>query len=114
MSFVYGNEFRKDDKVVIPAIWQHADCWAITEVFRRHPDVKLCLSGHMRTWVRCEYRGVWYVCGGAASGAWWNGSEYGFPPCYGKFNLFADGTFTCEFIDYGWKAQQLRGKELSL
>ena len=93
-------------------MWQHADCWAISEVFRKHPHVKLCLSGHMHTCDRCEYRGVWYICGGAASGAWWNGSEYGFPPCYGKLDLFADGTFTYDFVDYGWTARR-QGKELN-
>ena len=55
---------------------------------------------------------MWYVCGGAASGAWWNGSEYGFPPCYGKLDLFADGTFTYDFVDYGWTARKWQGKEL--
>ena len=59
---------------------EEADCWELTEVFRRNPLVKLCLSGHMHTCDRVEYRGVWYVCGGAVSGAWWGGSEYGFPP----------------------------------
>jgi hypothetical protein len=111
-SSVYGDECRKGNDVLIPGIWQHADCWAITEVFRRHPNVKLCLSGHMHTCDRCEYRGVWYVCGGAVSGAWWDGSEYGFPPCYGRLDLFADGAFTYEFVDYGWSARKWSGKEL--
>lgn len=112
-SQVYGDECRtKDNNNLIPGIWHHADCWAITEVFRKNPQVKLCLSGHMHTCDRCEYRGVWYICGGAASGAWWRGSEYGFPPCYGQLDLYADGTFTYEFVDYGWKTRQWRGKEL--
>lgn len=115
-SQVYGDSCRKiTDKTqdnLIPGIWHHADCWAISEVFRKNPNVKLCLSGHMHTCDRCEYRGVWYICGGAASGAWWNGSEYGFPPCYGKINLYADGTFSYDFIDYGWTARKWQGKEL--
>jgi len=111
-SFVYGDSCRKNNDNVVPGVWQHADCWAISEVFRKHPHVKLCLSGHMHTCDRCEYRGVWYICGGAVSGAWWNGSEYGFPPCYGKLDLFADGTFTYDFIDYGWTARKWQGKEL--
>lgn len=111
-SQVYGDSCRKEKANEVPAVWHHLDCWAITEVFRKNPHVKLCLSGHMHTCDRCEYRGVWYVCGGAASGAWWNGSEYGFPPCYGKLDLFADGTFTYDFVDYGWKARKWQGKEL--
>jgi len=111
-SQVYGDDCRKEKANEVPAIWHHLDCWAISEVFRKNPHVKLCLSGHMHTCDRCEFRGVWYVCGGAASGAWWNGSEYGFPPCYGNIDLFADGTFTYDFVDYGWKARKWHGKEL--
>ncbi len=112
-SLLYGDGYRKGNNNVVPGIWQHADCWAISEVFRKHPNVKVCLSGHMHTWDRCEYRGVWYICGGAVSGAWWGGAEYGFPPCYGKIDLFADGTFTYEFIDFGWPARKWSGKQLS-
>ena len=111
-SHVYGDSCRKQNDNLVPGIWHHADCWAISEVFRKNPQVKLCLSGHMHTCDRCEYRGVWYVCGDAASGAWWNGSEYGFPPCYGKLDLFADGTFRYDFVEYGWTARTWRGKEL--
>lgn len=113
-SSVYGDACRKGNDVVIPGVWQHADCWAITELFRRHPNVKLCLSGHMHTCDRCEYRDVWYVCGGAASGAWWGGAEYGFPPLYGRLDLYADGTFDYRFTDYGWPARRWSGKELKV
>jgi hypothetical protein len=113
-GLAYGGECRKANDNLVPGIWIHADCWAITELFRRHPNVKLCLSGHMHTCDRCEYRGVWYICGGAASGAWWAGSEYGFPPLYGKLDLFADGTFNYEFVDYGWPARGWKGKELKV
>lgn len=111
-SSVYGDGQRKEDGVLVPKTWQHADCWEITEVFRRHPNVKLCLSGHMHTCDRVEYRGVWYVCGGAASGSWWAGSEYGFPPLYGAIDFYQDGAFEYRFVDYGWKARAWKGKEL--
>ena len=111
-SSLYGNGYRKADGVLIPKVWQHVDCWEISEVFRRHPNVKLCLSGHMHTWDRCEYRGVWYICGGAGSGSWWKGAEYGFPPCYGAIDFYGNGEFDYRFTDYGWKARQWRGKEL--
>ncbi len=113
-SSLYGDSYRKTDGVLIPKIWQHVDCWAISELFRRYPNVKLCLSGHMHTCDRCEYRGVWYICGGAASGAWWNGSEYGFPPLYGALDLYTDGTFDYCFTDYNWKARKWSGKELKI
>lgn len=113
-SLVYGDATRKGNTNVVPGVWQHADCWAITEVFRRHPNVRLCLSGHMHTCDRVEYRGVWYVCGGAASGAWWGGAEYGFVPCYGLVTLYPAGAFDYEFVDYGWGARKWSGKELAV
>ncbi len=111
-SSLYGNGQRQETGVLIPKVWQHTDCWEISELFRRHGNVKLCLSGHMHTQDRCEYRGTWYICGGAASGAWWQGSEYGFVPCYGQIDFFADGTFNYAFVDYGWKARKWSGAEL--
>ena len=117
-SLVYGDETRKGNNNVVPGTWQHADCWAITELFRHHAGVdgkggvKLCLSGHMHTRDRCEYRGVWYVCGGAVSGSWWEGSEYGFPPSYSLIDFYSDGTFEYSFVDYGWPARDWVGKEL--
>lgn len=113
-SSVYGNSCVKERDVVVPGTWQHFDCWEISEIFRQFPNVKLCLSGHMHTQDRCEYRGVWYVCGGAVSGAWWGGSEYGFLPCYGQIDFFPDGAFTYQFVDYQWPMRQWSGQELKL
>ncbi len=113
-SSLYGDSCRKGNDNIVPGVWQHSDCWAITEVFRRHPNVKLCLSGHMHTIDRCEYRGVWYICGGAVCGSWWAGSEYGFLPTYGRIDLFADGTFDYRFTDYGWTSRDWKGKQLPL
>jgi 3',5'-cyclic-AMP phosphodiesterase len=111
-GMTYGEEARKANGNLVPGVWMHTDCFAITEVFRKHPNVKLCLSGHMHTCDRCEYRGVWYICGGAASGAWWNGAEYGFPPMYGQLNLHEDGSFQYNFTDYNWPTRQYKGKQL--
>jgi 3',5'-cyclic-AMP phosphodiesterase len=111
-SLVYGDSCRKGNDNVVPGVWQHADCWAITELFRKHANVKLCLSGHMHTQDRCEYRGVWYICGGAVSGSWWGGAEYGFSPCYGQIDFFSNGVFEYRFVDYGWSARAWKGKQL--
>lgn len=111
-SSLYGDSTRKDKTLAVPGAWQQIDCFAISEIFRKHPNVKLCLSGHMHTQDRCDYRGVSYICGGAASGAWWDGAEYGFPPCYGAVTLYDDGRFDYEFVDYGWTARAYKGKKL--
>jgi Icc protein len=112
-SSVYGDTCRKGRDLVVPGNWQHLDCWEISELFRQHGKVKLCLSGHMHTQDECRYRGTTYICGGAACGAWWEGSEYGFPPCYGKIRLFADGGFEYSFIDYQWTGRAWKGKQFA-
>lgn len=109
---VYGNECKKLEGNLLPKSWVHQDCWVLTEIFRQHPNVKLCLSGHIHTCDRVEYRNVWYICGGAASGAWWEGSQFGFPPCYGQLDLYDNGQFEYRFIDYGWKAREWKGMKL--
>lgn len=109
-SSLYGDSRRRGNSIDVPGGWQHADCWLLSEIFRAAGNVRLCLSGHMHTQDRCEYRGTWYICGGAASGAWWNGAEYGFPPCYGLIDLHPDGRFDYAFVDYGWPAREWRGK----
>ncbi len=63
---------------------------------------------------RCEYRGVWYISGVAASGAWRNGSQYGFPPCYEQLDQYDDGTFSYQFVDYGWTKRDWQGEEYAI
>ena len=46
-SQVYGDACRKEKANEVPAVWHHLDCWAISEVFRKNPHVKLL-------WGRCS------------------------------------------------------------
>ena len=72
----------------------------LRELFKKHGNVKLCLSGHMHLNDRCDVDGVSYICDGAVSGAKWKGSKrqtaegYGlidphFPENYFLQQLFA-------------------------
>lgn len=63
----------------------------IRELFLKHENVRLALSGHQHHVDRCEYDRVVYICGGAVSGAWWNGSYAHFPPAYVILDLWPDG-----------------------
>ncbi len=51
------------------------DVHRLLALFRQHPNVKVCLSGHIHTTERMEYDGVTYICSGAVSGMWWRGIE---------------------------------------
>lgn len=82
----------------------HRDGREIKNLFAKHPNVKLCLSGHLHLVDRVDYCGVSYVCNGAVSGAWWKGKNHDFSEGYGVINLYDDGSFDNEYVTYGWKA----------
>lgn len=84
----------------LPGQHLHADAYELVELFRRYPNVKLCLAGHMHTRQRIEYAGLWFVDSPAVCGAWWRGDFLGGAPGYTVLDLRPDGTFEAEFRDY--------------
>ncbi len=70
------------------------------DLFRKNENVKLCLSGHQHHVDRCDYAGVSYICGGAVSGAWWEGDYFGFPPAWVSLELMPDGVIEHEVMFY--------------
>lgn len=53
----------------------HTDTSKIVSLFYKHPNVKLCLSGHIHLRDKVVYNNVTYLCNGAVSGAWWEGNK---------------------------------------
>lgn len=78
----------------------HTDTSKIINLFYRHPNVKLCLSGHIHLRDKVEYNNVTYICNGAVSGAWWEGNRRQTAPGYGILDLFADGHFQERYVNY--------------
>lgn len=78
----------------------HTDTSKIISLFYKHPNVKLCLSGHLHMKDKVVYNGVTYLCNGAVSGAWWNGNRRETAPGYGIIDLFADGSFEEQYVNY--------------
>jgi Icc protein len=78
----------------------HTDTAKIISLFYRHPNVKLCLSGHIHLREKLVYNNITYICDGAVSGAWWEGNRRETAPGYGLIDLYADGTFTEHYINY--------------
>jgi len=78
----------------------HTDTAKIINLFYQHPNVKLCLSGHLHMRDKVIYNGVTYLCNGAVSGAWWKGNRRETAPGYGLIDLFADGTFEESYVNY--------------
>lgn len=83
----------------------HRDAADLFKVMEKHDNVKLILSGHLHLIDRCEYKGKTFICDGAVSGAWWKGKHQGFSEGYGVFDIYPDGTFDHQYVDFGWKAE---------
>jgi len=78
----------------------HTDTSKIINLFYEHPNVKLCLSGHIHLREKLVYNNVTYICNGAVSGAWWEGNRRQTAPGYGLIDLYADGSFNESYITY--------------
>lgn len=89
-----------------PSSRQHTDALQLKDLFVKHPNVKLCLSGHTHQIDEVDFRGVKYLCGGAVAGNWWGDDGRpslifdGFPPAYTIIDLFEDGLISYENIFY--------------
>ncbi|RQO75153.1 metallophosphoesterase [Pedobacter sp. KBW06] len=78
----------------------HTDTAKIISLFHQHPNVKLCLSGHIHLRDKVTYNEVTYICNGAVSGAWWKGNKRETAPGYGLIDLYADGKFEERYVNY--------------
>jgi 3',5'-cyclic AMP phosphodiesterase CpdA len=87
----------------VPASWMHSDSRRIKDLLWKHPNVKLCLSGHEHLHGRVEYDGVTYACNGAVCGSWWQGSFEQTPAGYALVDLFPDGSFKLQYYAWGKK-----------
>ncbi len=84
----------------------HVDYRELDQLFAGYPNIKLCLSGHIHLLERCQYNGVTHICDGAVCGDKWNGPRQRTPEGYGLIDLYADGTFAHQYVQYGWKAEK--------
>lgn len=84
----------------------HQDAHRLVQLFKKHPNVKLCLSGHLHLTERIEYAGVTYMCSGAISGNWWKGNHHHVEEGYNVVDLFNDGSFQEQYMPYGWKVRK--------
>lgn len=78
----------------------HTDVVKIIHLFNKHPQVKLCLSGHIHIRDKVVYNNQTYICNGAVCGAWWEGNRNETAPGYGLIDLYADGSFTEQYVSY--------------
>ena len=94
---------ERGDTVVSGALL-HTDRLKLKNLFAHHPNVKLCVSGHMHLLDRVDYNGVSYFCNGAVCGNWWSGRHIDCDEGYALIDLYDDGSSACHYVKYGWKA----------
>lgn len=118
---------RLNDRGILvekPTIFK--DALRVVDLFSQHPNVKLCVSGHIHIVEKLEFQGVTYYCGGAVSGAWWKTPEADrtsrakktkdqSPPApprplrsqcgYSTIDLWPDGRFETAYQAFGWNCE---------
>ena len=82
----------------------HTDRLRLKNLFAQHPNVKLCVSGHIHLLDRVDYNGVSYFCNGAVCGDWWKGRHVDCDEGYAILDLYDDGSFAHQYVKYGWRA----------
>jgi 3',5'-cyclic-AMP phosphodiesterase len=85
---------------VVPGAWMHIDARRLKTLFTAHPNVRLCLSGHIHLQDSAIYNGVTYACNGAVCGNWWRGNYQETKPGYAIVDLYNDGAFNLEYVQY--------------
>lgn len=101
-AVVTDNKFKPGQGFVLGQGTMHADAPRLIELFDKHPNVKVCMSGHIHLYEQIRYNNVTYISNGACSGNWWKGVRSHTENGYAMVNLYDDGTFDNEYIPYGW------------
>ena len=84
----------------VPCSLMHIDARPLKNLFAKHRNVKVCLSGHIHMADRIEYNGVKHYGIGAVSGAWWRGKMQETPPQFGLVDLYTDGSVHTTYVNY--------------
>jgi 3',5'-cyclic AMP phosphodiesterase CpdA len=101
-AFLSGNDETIGSTWELRAARMHIDARRLRNLFKKHPNVKLALSGHLHLVDRVDYCGVTYLCNGAVSGAWWKGDNQECDEGYGLIDLYDDGSFANQYVAYNW------------
>lgn len=99
---VFLDDLRiRGGKFSIPGSWMHTDVQDIVQLFSQHPNVKLCLSGHIHMRDAVHYNNISFYCNGAVSGDWWKNESYkGTRAGFGIVDLYADGSHENQYVSY--------------
>jgi 3',5'-cyclic-AMP phosphodiesterase len=97
----FDGERLQRDFWHVPDSWMHREAVGLSTLFRA-ARVRLALSGHIHLADRVDYNDTTYLCNGAVSGNWWRGPYHETPAGFAIIDLFDDGRFHHEYVDFGW------------
>lgn len=104
-SVFYDGDNEASGDWRVPGAWMHIDSRRIKDLFRGHPNVKACVSGHLHLVDQVVYNDVTYLCNGAACAAWWRGDFHECTYGYALLDLYEDGSFENRYVPYGWQTR---------
>jgi 3',5'-cyclic-AMP phosphodiesterase len=96
----FDGDNEKSGDWLVPGAWMHSDARRLKDLFLQHPNLRLCLSGHIHLRDALEYNGVTYACNGAVCGNWWRGNYQETTPGYAIVDLWNDGSHKIEYVTY--------------
>ncbi|MEN6383777.1 MAG: metallophosphoesterase [Phycisphaerales bacterium] len=105
-AYYYGGNNEKSGDWLVPGSRMIINSRQLKDLFWQHKNVKLCVSGHIHLLEHIEYNGVHYISDGAVCGRWWKGAHQETQEGYGLFDLYDNGTFDHQYVDYGWNANE--------
>ncbi len=100
--FMDGDN-EKTGNWIVPGAWMHIDARKLKDLFIKHDNIRVCLSGHTHLHDEMIYNGISYHCNGAVSGGWWQGPYQETSPGFAVIDLYSDGNFKISYQSYRWK-----------
>jgi 3',5'-cyclic-AMP phosphodiesterase len=99
-SALFAKEQQPNGDWRISRALLHTDARRIKDLFKKYPNIKCGLSGHIHLQDEVDYLGIKYYCNGAVSGNWWKGPFQEFAPAYAMFDFYDDGSVERKMIEY--------------
>jgi Icc protein len=99
-SAMFFNDMLPNGDWKLSRALLHTDARKIKALFKKYPNIRTCLSGHIHLQDEVEYIGIKYYCNGAISGNWWSGAFQDFAPAYALFDFYNDGSVERKIIEY--------------
>lgn len=100
--FLDGDNAKTGDWIV-PGAWMHTDAKSLVNLFYKHKNVKVCISGHIHLVESLKYHDITYHCSGAVSGNWWKNEPYELTQKgYAIIELFDDGNHNYKYVEYDY------------